>query len=263
MLHTVTKGSLVYRTADALEGSIHCFSTRLGGVSEGALRALNLGTGRGDSAQNVRKNYEILGKAVGFSPEDTVFTRQVHTDVIRTVTEQDRGVGLLRPQEFPCDALITNRPGVALCCFTADCVPILLFDPVKRAVAAVHAGWRGTALAIARKTVLRMQSEFGCRPQDIRAAIGPHIAPCHFLTDADVPDAMKAAFGSDADGFITKKGEKFAVDLGGINAYSLRSVGVQTIDLSDTCTACHPDELWSHRVVGAARGTLAGIIMLK
>ena len=164
MFHTIQKGSLEYLTADALEGSVHCFTTRYGGVSTGQFSTLNLGTSRGDSMENVLRNYEILGAAVGFSPEDVVHTWQEHTDTILRVGKVDCGKGLFRNQPEVCDGLITDEPGVALVCFAADCTPVLLFDPVKNVAAAVHAGWRGTANGIVRKTVEKMAREFGSNP---------------------------------------------------------------------------------------------------
>ena len=143
MFHTIKHGTLEYLTADALEGAIHCFSTRYGGVSEGQFSTLNLGTSRGDKFENVVENYRILGSAVGFTPEEVVHTWQEHTDTILRVGKADRGKGLFRNQPEVCDGLITDEPGVALVCFAADCTPVLLFDPVKNVAAAVHAGWRG------------------------------------------------------------------------------------------------------------------------
>lgn len=263
--HTNKSGALEYLTADSLGGSCHCFTTRLGGVSQGPLSALNLGVSRGDSPEAVRKNYEILGEAVGFAPENTVFTKQVHTDLVLRVGRADRGTGLLRGQTVDCDALITNEPGVALCCFSADCVPILLYDPEKKAAAAVHSGWRGTALGIVSKTVREMAAAYGCRPEDLRAAIGPCISQCCFETDRDVPDAMRAAFGEAAEPAIRRTGEKFHVDLKALNRLWLVRAGVKPehIDVTDACTACEPDRFWSHRRVGNTRGSLAGIIMIS
>ena len=263
MFHTIQKGSLEYLTADALDGAIHCFSTRYGGVSEGQFSTLNLGTSRGDSMENVLRNYEILGAAVGFSPEDVVHTWQEHTDTILRVGKVDCGKGLFRNQPEVCDGLITDEPGVALVCFAADCTPFLLFDPVKNVAAAVHAGWRGTAAGIAARAVEAMQREFGCRPENICAAIGPCIGPCCFETDADVPDAMRAALGSEAGQAIRPAGAKFYVDLKRLNAIWLRRAGVTCIDVSADCTACQPQRFWSHRRVGNARGSLAAIIRLR
>ena len=263
MFHTVKKGSLEYLTADCLEGTVHGFTTRLGGVSKGIHASLNLGIHRGDSRENVLKNYEILGDALGFRMEQTVFPIQRHTDVIRVVDEQNCGEGLFRESAMICDGQITDRPGVALVTFTADCTPILLFDPVRKAIGAVHAGWRGTALGIAAKAVDAMVSNFGCRREDICAAIGPHIGKCCFETDWDVPQAMLDALGPKAVTAISQKGDKFFVDLTFCNGLWLQRAGIGALDLSSDCTVCQSHRYWSHRVTGGQRGSQAGIIMLK
>ena len=257
------QGSLEYLGSTLLEDTAHCFSTRFGGVSGGCLDSLNLGTHRGDLPENVRKNYEILGDAVGFRPEQTVFTRQTHTDIVERVGREHCGRGLLREVEAPCDALITNEPGVALTVFTADCTPILLYDPVRQAVGAVHSGWRGTAAGIVARAVEAMSAAFGSDPGDLRAAIGPCISQCCFETDADVPEAMLTALGEAARPAIRPCGEKYYVNLKEINALWLRRAGVRRIDVSADCTACQPRRFWSHRRVGNARGSLAAIIMLS
>lgn len=257
------EGELEYLTSDVLDGAAHCFSTRFGGVSEGALASLNLGTHRGDRPENVLENYARLGRAVGFAPEETVFTKQVHSAIVERVGRADCGRGLQREAEHGVDGLVTNEPGVALTIFSADCTPVLLFDPVARAIGAAHAGWRGTAAGIAARAVEAMQREFGCRPENIRAAVGPCIGPCCFETDADVPDAMRAALGSEAGQAIRPAGAKFYVDLKRLNAIWLRRAGVTCIDVSADCTACQPQRFWSHRRVGNARGSLAAIIRLR
>ena len=261
--HPVIVGSLEYSTADCLTGAAHCFSTRYGGVSEGYLSSLNLGVHRGDVYENVVKNYGILGSAVGFAPEQTVFPKQLHTDIIRVVDESHRGEGLFRETTQVCDGQITDRPGVALVAFTADCTPVLLFDPVRKAIGAVHAGWRGTAKGIAAKAVEAMVREYGCRPEHIRAAIGPCISQCCFETDEDVPRAMTEALGPEAMAAIVKKGDKYFVDNKACNAMWLRRAGVRTVDISPDCTVCDPDRYWSHRVTKGQRGSLAAVIMLK
>lgn len=257
------KGALEYLTADALEGTAHCFSTRYGGVSKEHLASLNLGVHRGDKPENVLENYRILGSAVGFRPEDTVFTRQIHSDIIDRVGKVDCGRGLIVPVDHPCDGLITNESNVVLTVFSADCTPVLLYDPVCGAIGAVHAGWRGTAAQIAGKAARRMCEEFGSKPESIRAAIGPCIGQCCFETDADVPEAMLAAFGDKANAAIRPLGEKYYVNLKELNAIALRRAGVRQIDIADACTACAPDRFWSHRRVGDKRGSLAAMIMLR
>ena len=192
-----------YLTSDAITGSVvHCFSTRRGGVSTGYLASLNLGTHRGDDWNKVYENYRRLGSAVGFTPEQTVFTRQTHTDIVACVGAADRGDGLFREVEPERDGICTNEPGVALVCFAADCTPILLHDPVRHAVAAVHAGWRGTAKGIVARCVELMTRQYGSDPADVQAAIGPCIGPCCFETGPEVPEAMLAALGPEAESFI-------------------------------------------------------------
>ncbi|MBQ3356879.1 MAG: peptidoglycan editing factor PgeF [Oscillospiraceae bacterium] len=262
-VHVIRKGALDYLTADTLEGTAHCFSTRYGGVSKGILASLNLGVHRGDEPDNVLENYRILGSTVGFRPEDTVFTRQIHSDLIDRVGREDCGRGLFRPVDHPCDGLVTNEPNVVLTVFSADCTPVLLYDPVVGAIGAVHAGWRGTAAQIAGKAARRMCEEFGCQPEHIRAAIGPCISQCCFETDADVPEAMRAAFGDEANAAIRPVGQKYYVNLKELNALALRRAGVNQIDVAAECTACDPDRFWSHRRVGGERGSLAAMIMLK
>ena len=260
-LNIVKKGSLEYLTA--LDFDIpHAFTTRLGGVSEGAFASLNIAMHRGDSDENVKRNYEILADALDFDPNNLVLTRQTHSDIVRKVTRSDAQG--LDHQNYPeCDALITNDAGCALVVFTADCTPILLYDPITGAIGAAHAGWRGTAADIAGKTVRKMVSEFGCKPENIRAAIGPNIGFCCFETDRDVPDAIIATFGREAERFIRQTGEKYRVDLKSVNALALRRAGVEKIEIAEDCTMCAPDRFWSHRVTGINRGSQGAVIVCK
>ena len=133
---------------------------------------------------------------------------------------------------------------------------------MQRVVAAIHAGWRGTANGIARKAVEKMIAEFGSRPEDICAAIGPCISQCCFETDMDVPQAMLRAFGGEANAFIEKRGEKYFVDNKGLNKLWLTRAGVTKIDVSPACTMCQPDRFWSHRYTKGHRGSHTGIIKL-
>ena len=210
----------------------------------------------------LEENLRRLGRAVGFDPEKLVMTLQIHSDIVRVVTEKDH-IGLCHRDYPKCDALVTNTPGVALLVFTADCTPLLFFDPVTGAVGAAHAGWRGTAQAIGAKVVHAMAENFGAKPENIRAAIGPNIGMCHFETDHDVPDAMRAAFGPEVDAYIEKRGEKYHLDLKQINAMVLRRCGVEHIDLSRDCTVCSCDRFWSHRATGGERGSQGAVIVCQ
>ena len=256
------RDALEYLCAREIEAN-HCFTTRFGGVSQGYLASMNIGTRRGDDPKNVLKNYEILGKAIGFDPEKAVLTRQTHTDIVRVVGEETWGAGLYAPDLPECDGLITNVPSTALVIFTADCTPILFYDPVTGAVGAAHAGWRGTASGIAGKTVDAMVAAYGCRREDIRAAIGPNIGQCCFETDWDVPEAMLKSLGQAAEEHIAKKKDKYYVNLKALNALHLQQAGVEKITISCDCTACQPDRFWSHRRVGSMRGSQGAIIVCK
>ena len=258
----VQQNSLVYLCAENIEAP-HCFTTRYGGVSEGNLASMNIGTRRGDQWENVLKNYAILGKALGFDPEKLVLTKQTHTDIVRVVTEKDWGTGLAKPDFDPCDGLVTNTPGTALVAFTADCTPILLWDKVTGAVGAVHAGWRGTASQIGAKAVRKMTEAFGCDPKNICAAIGPNIGKCCFQTDADVPEAMRESFGEEAEMYIRQVNEKYYVNLKALNALALKRAGVSQIDISEDCTMCNPEKYWSARVHGDSRGAQGAIIVCQ
>ena len=259
---TKKQGKLEYLAAEGISGP-HCFTTRLGGVSEGYLSSLNIGLHRGDDPKNVEENFRILADALGITPEDFVLTKQIHSDIVVKVGRADCGKHMVEGASPECDALITNESGVALVVFTADCTPILFHDPVTGAVGAAHAGWRGTAMGIAAKTVEAMVKEFGCVPGNIRAAIGPNIGFCCFETDADVPNAMADALGEEVRPYIRPNGEKFYVNLKEINALWLRRAGVKEIEISDACTVCQSDVYWSHRVTRGERGSQGAIIVCK
>ncbi len=260
-LTTVRLGALEYLKAENIAVP-HCFTTRYGGVSAGSLSSLNIGMHRGDDPKNVEENYRILGEALGFTAGQLVLTRQIHSDIVRKVGSGDCA-GLDHHTYPECDALITNEPGVGLVVFTADCTPILLWDEKTGAVGAIHAGWRGTAQALAEKTVKAMVHAYGCDPENIRAAIGPNIASCCFETDGDVPAAMLAALGQEAENYIKKTGEKYHVDLKGINEALLRRAGVKNIEVSRECTCCEHNRFWSHRVTRGDRGSQGAIIVCK
>ena len=257
-----TQGQLKYWTAEGISVP-HGFTTRLGGVSTGHLASMNIGLHRGDDVGNVEENYRILSRAIGFDPEKLVLTRQIHSDIVRTVGRADWGRYMTEGASPECDALITHDPGTALTIFTADCTPILLHDPITGAVGAVHAGWRSTAADIAGKTVAKMASEFGCDPNNIRAAIGPNLGVCCFQTDADVPQAMRDAFGSEVERFMHPSGDKFFVDLKKINAFALGRAGVAHIEISRECTMCSHEIYWSHRYTKGLRGSQGAIIVCK
>ena len=239
--HTTNNGVL-WLSSSLLDGAPvrHGFSTRLGGVSPAPWDSLNLGISRGDSDENVRENYRRFCAAVGVTAESTVFTQQTHSENIRLVTEQDAGKGLLRPRDYTeVDALITDTPDLSLVVFSADCGTILLYDPVHRAIGAVHAGWRGVAAGLVAKTALKMHDTFGTEPKDLLCALGPAIGPCCFETDDDVPAAMRAALGAEAEPYLRYQAPKWHVDLSGLNRQWLLRAGLlpEHIERTELCTA--------------------------
>lgn len=259
-----TDNSITYLRSQALEGVAHGFSTRLGGVSPAPWDSLNLGVGRGDTMENVQENYRRFCAVLGMDDRRAVLSKQIHEDVVRHVTEEDAGKGLYRDRDYSSvDGMVTNVPHLPLVVFSADCNVILLYDPVGRAIGACHAGWRGTALGIAKKTAQEMVQLFGCEARNIRAAIGPAIGQCCFETDEDVPTALREALGEEVAPYITWNGTKYHIDLKAVNALWLRKAGVERIDICDHCTACRPDLYWSHRKMGNARGAQIAMIALE
>ncbi len=246
----------------------HGFTTRLGGVSTEAFTSLNLISARGDSPQRVAENYQRFHQALGYIPQQYARNQQTHSDVVRIVTHaQSYGLDDFTNPSTPFpegDALITNHPNIALWIYNADCVPLLFCDPKKQVIAAAHAGWRGTALGIAKQTVQTMTTHFHSNPKDILVAIGPSIGPCCFSCHEDVPKAMLDALGSLAQPYIHPQKEgKYAVDLQGLNKLWLKQMGVLQISENPPCTTCHPDTFWSHRVTGNHRGSMGATISIR
>ena len=264
-----TKNGVVFHTADAFTaagGIAHGFASRLGGVSTGPCSQLNLGLSRHDRPEAVRENYHRFCQAVGTDEKSLVMTHQVHQDTVRTAAREDVLADLFDPIPYDADGLVTNQPGLCLTIYYADCIPVLLYDPVKRAIAAVHSGWRGTAQAIVPKAVAKLTALYGSDPKDILAAIGPGIGPCCFETHGDVPDAMADQLGPGVLDFVRPLAEpgKFSVDLKAILTWQLAGAGLarEQVEVLPLCTGCHPELYWSHRKLGDRRGNQAAMIQL-
>ena len=262
-------GDLVYYSFpafDALDGIRHGFSTRLGGVSEGVFSSMNLSFTRGDDDAAVRENFDRFCAAIRVNAEDVVISAQTHTANVKIVTAEDRGRGITREKEYTdVDGLVTNDPGVVLCTQYADCVPLFFVDPVKRVVATSHAGWRGTAAGIAAVTVDKMVEEYGCRPADILAGIGPSIGHCCFEVDTPVYDAFCQVEVFDDTCYTDNGDGKYHIDLWQVNRNWMLKAGIapEHITVTDLCTRCHPNLFWSHRKTGNDRGSLAAFIALS
>lgn len=246
---------------------VHGISTRHGGVSTGQWDSLNLGLHVEDVPEHVVENRRRFAAALGVKAENIVTCQQVHGDRIARVTEKDLGAGSVNfAQSIPdTDALVTNVPGMPLMLFFADCVPILLADPVHRAVGLAHGGWKGTVQSIGAKTVQRMAKEFGSRPEDMVAAIGPSIGSCCYQVGAEVADKFRAAFPAFADRILTEKDGDIRLNLQLANGLQLEAAGLkkENIAYADVCTACNNRQFFSYRADMGKTGRIAAVIGVK
>ncbi len=245
----------------------HGFSTRKGGVSTGIFSSMNLNFKRGDDPDAVMENYRRMAAALNMRVEDMVLSDQTHTTNVRVITEEDRGKGILKPQDYSdVDGMITNVPGIVLVTSYADCVPLYFVDPVRKAIGLSHSGWKGTVGHIGQKTVWKMHEVYGSEPKDIVAAIGPSICQSCYEVSDDVAEAFRANFTADeaADILLDKGNGKYQLDLWKANWYVLTDAGIlpEHLSVTDLCTACHPNLLWSHRKTNGQRGGLSAFLSL-
>ena len=246
----------------------HGFSTRLGGVSEGYYASMNLSFDRGDRKEAVAENFRRIGEALGVRCEDMVLSRQTHTTNVRIVTDADRGKGITRERDYTdVDGLVTNVPGICLVTSYADCVPLFFVDPVKKVIGLSHSGWRGTVGKIGRKTVELMHERFGSDPADILAAVGPSVCMDCYEVSSDVIEKFKEAFPENCweQLFYEKPDGKYQLDLWKANELIFLESGIlpEHIAVTNICTHCNSDILYSHRAAGDKRGNLCAFLALK
>lgn len=246
------RGRLIYLVCSPLEraGFMHAFSTRLGGISSLSDDALNLGFVPGDAPANVIENRRRFLAALGATGWKLITARQVHSSTVLVVGRAEPSAGHTQPAS---DALITSEAGWLLAVQTADCVPILVADAARRVVAAVHAGWRGTLAGIAEKTVTRMREEFGTRPEDCLAALGPAAQACCYEVGRKVVESFRSRF-DDAERFISSRqpSGRWYLNLELSNVRQLIGAGLRSENIfpSGLCTICRHDLFFSHRREG-------------
>lgn len=257
---------LTYNSLSEINFISHAFSTRLGGVSTGEFDSMNLAFNRGDNPDNVTENYKRLCKSAGFDYKSLVASSQDHNTFVRSVTVEDKGVGIYKPRDIKSvDALITNEKGITLVTYYADCTPLFFVDTKNRAIGLAHAGWRGTVGRIGEKVVKKMSELYCTKPSDIVAAIGPAISVCCYEVDLPCAENFFKLENLDSSKFVfPKKNGKFMIDLLETNRQILVNCGVnpQNITLSDICTNCNSDLLWSHRATKGHRGTMSAFMSL-
>ncbi len=237
---------------------VHGFFTRRGGVSPRPFDSLNLSISAGDSRANIRRNRDLLFNAVD-RPLDTMFdVWQVHSDTI-ICSDQPRGN---EEQPIKADAIFTNNPGVTLLMRFADCVPIMIYDPVRKVVGIIHAGWQGTVSQIAKKAIDRIIEKYGCNPGDIQAVIGPAIGGHHYRIGEDVYGHAAAIFGKDEGVLDKTKDGHVTFNLPLANEALLTQAGVRSIFQSQICTACDINNWYSHRAENGKTGRFAAVIGL-
>lgn len=259
---------LTFPSFRKIPGIVHGFSTRLGGVSAGDLASMNLSFSRGDDPECVKENYLRIAEAIGFSTDDMVFSHQTHTNHVRVVTEDDRGKGYAADQDYQdVDGLVTNVPGLVLVTFYADCVPLFFADPEHGAIGLSHSGWRGTVSDIAGVTVRTMQEAYGSDPARIIAAVGPSICRSCYEVSGDVIVQVREQYPPRMWPLLydTKANGKYQLDLWEVCRQNMMRAGVRPehIAVTDVCTCCNPDILYSHRASRGKRGNLAAFLSLE
>lgn len=264
-----TKGVLLLRfpLLDATGIVEHCFTTRMGGVSQGACETLNLSFSRGDDPKAVEENYRRLAVAMGTTVEMFVFSEQTHTTNVRIVGKEDCGSGITKPKEYTdVDGLITNETGVVLSTFYADCVPLYFVDPVHKAIGLSHSGWRGTVGRMGKKTLEAMKEAYGTNPAEVYAAIGPSICQACYEISQDVAEHFYQEFPEHGEKILEDKGNgKYQLDLWKTNEIILLEAGVlpEHLAVTNICTCCNSKLLFSHRASQGKRGNLGAFMYLK
>lgn len=256
---------LAYNRLSEIPFINHAFTTRLGGVSKGIFESMNMSFEH-DNFEDVTENYKIFCKAAGFNFEDLVASSQDHHTFVRVCTEKEKGIGIYREKDIvSVDALVTNVPGVTLVTYYADCTPLFFVDTKNKAIGLAHAGWRGTVSKIGKCVIDKMKENYGTNPSDLVCAIGPAISKCCYEVDKDCADNFYK-LNLDSDKFIfEKENEKFMIDLLETNRQILIESGVkkENITISDLCTKCNSDLLWSHRATSGKRGTMSAFMRIN
>lgn len=238
----------------------HGVFARHGGVSPAPYGSLNLSVSTGDTHANVRANRLRTFSALGRAPESVADLWQVHSATV-VVADTPNAPADHKGQA---DTLITDRPAVTLLLRFADCVPILLYDPLRPAVGLVHAGWRGTLLKAPAAAVQAMSDAYGTRPGNLVAAIGPSVGPCHYQVGPEVVDQTRAVFpDAEAAGLLLPINGGYYLDLWAANAHALRAAGVEQVEVAQICTVCHQADFYSHRAHGAVTGRFGALIGLN
>lgn len=238
-------------------GIVACFTTRHGGISKHPYDSANLAFHVGDDASDVLSNHRLLAMALGYEYSRLVHMRQIHSDRIVIVN------GLQDFNSPPeCDALITDRPGVPIMVMSADCTPILLYDPDTRAIGAVHAGRAGALQEILPKTIETMVKTYGTKPENLRITLGPSIGGCCYEINPSIAATVEERSYANA---LRSENDKIFLDVNTILLTQLERMDIKDghVEVLQNCTACESDEYFSYRADQQRTGRIAGVIMLR
>lgn len=236
----------------------HAIFTRLGGRSRRAFHSLNVGHSVGDDPAAVQANHDLLWGCLGLAADQVVTAHQVHGGRVAVVGGSAGGTVIPAT-----DALISNQPGTALLLRFADCVPLFLYDPQRRAIGLVHAGWRGFVAGVVPNAVAALREAFSCRPQNIMAGVGPAIGWCCYQVGADLCAEVQQVLGTGTPFLRVHPDGTLHFDLSGAVRWQLQELGVCHIEESGICTACHTDEFFSHRAEKGTTGRFAAVLALR
>lgn len=233
------------------------FTTRHGGISDSPYGTFNLAFHVGDNPKDVIENHRLLANTIGYDPKKLIYMRQIHSDKITLVTS---ALNFDTPPQ--CDALITNRTDIPLMVMSADCTPILLYDPVNHAIGAVHAGRAGALNRILPKTIEAMRQNYGTALHDIRIVLGPSIHGCCYEINESIASEVEEKGYAEA---LTRAENKVSLDVNTILHSQLQTLGIASkhIETMDECTSCHSHDYFSYRAHAQHTGRIAGVIVLR
>jgi len=237
-------------------------STRMGGVSNGYFSTMNLGLSTTDSKEHIRENFRRFCKETNTNYNNLVLTDQTHNTNIKIITKEDAGKGLIKQLDYnDIDGLITNEKDLPISVVFADCLPVLFYDKKRKVIGVAHSGWKGTEGNISKKMIETFKTQYNSDPKDILVCIGPSIMECCYEVDDTVADK----FQKDYPEYITKKeNDKYMLSLQDICKKQLLNCDIEkeNITVTDLCTMCNKDHLFSHRGSSGKRGLGCAILSL-
>ena len=266
MFPRLTKNGIEYVQSPLLAACdflAHAFCTRIGGTSRDDYKSLNMSFREGDEEFRVLANWDKLSSAFDIPMDNFLVLNQVHADGIFVIKPHGEFYNSCDPLNY--DAMVTSRENLAICIKTADCVPVFIVDRIKKVIAAVHAGWRGTASGITAKVIRMMARQFDSQPSGLITAIGPSIGACCY--EVDVQTARAFEHVPNARNFFSpaKRRNRLMLDLAEANRLQILELGVPeaNIEASGWCTKCHPEVFFSHRGSGGITGRQINFLMIK